>query len=150
MNYTFSTSLGMISHTVARLLGEHFMLRTKKAGLEIMPDEWFLLSLLYHKTSCTQHDLVMSMNLNKVRITRLIEGLEGKNWIERHAASTDRRYKTVTLTATGRAYYLKAKPFAQQTIEQAFEGFSQSDYHLFMSQMSKILENLKTENTTLG
>lgn len=145
MDYSFNTSLGLISHTVSKLLGERFMEFTKDAGLNISANEWFLLSLLFYKKECTQYELKESMNLHKVRITRLVDSLDKKGWIVRDVLNDDKRYRSVRLNEAGRRVYYRVEPIAAQILELAFSGFSKSEYLQLMALCNRVLYNLKND-----
>lgn len=142
MDYTFNASLGHVSHNVAKLLGENFMKNAREASIEISSTEWFVLSLLYHKSGCKQKDIKQSMNMNKVKLTRLLARMEEKQLIMRKTQKKDKRYKQVQLTDKGKELYLRAEPVAKETLNQAFEGFTPTEYVQLMAYCNRVIINL--------
>ena len=83
------------------------------------------------------------MNQNKVKITRLVDRMGSKELILREATVDDKRFKNVQLSEKGKRYYFSAEPIAKQVLEQAFKGFSETEYIQLMALCNRVVVNLK-------
>ncbi|MDD4991167.1 MAG: MarR family transcriptional regulator [Paludibacter sp.] len=142
MEYSFSGSFGNLSSRISLQLRKVLINNLKKAEIEITPDEWFVISKLYHSVSSTQNDIAEHLGLSKVKVTRLIEQLERNKLIQRESEDGDRRFKNVSLTKVGKSLYLKVEPIAKKTLTQTFSGFSEDEQKIFLDFYVRILRNL--------
>jgi DNA-binding MarR family transcriptional regulator len=144
MEYSFNSSLGNLSNSISKLLGKTLMHKLSEKEIDITPNEWFLISMLYQKKICTQNEVVENMGQNKVKVTRIVDKLERKKLLSRSNSNTDLRYKNLELTKLGIEQYHKILPIAKKTIETAIAGFSDNDYEIFLEFCNRINQNLKS------
>lgn len=143
MDYSFSSSFGNLSSRISLQLRKLLIANLNKAGIEITPDEWFVVSKLNHTSSTNQNEIAEGLGLSKVKVTRLIEQLERNELIRRESEDSDRRFKNVSLTDTGKSLYLKVEPVAKDTLVQTFIGFNEEEQRLFFEFYNRILRNLE-------
>lgn len=67
-------------------------------------------------------ELADSVVISRSGLTRLIDRLEAKGWVERHTCPEDRRGAFAALTAEGRAMREKAWPYLEKAIETHFRA----------------------------
>jgi DNA-binding MarR family transcriptional regulator len=67
-------------------------------------------------------ELADSVVISRSGLTRLIDRLEAKGWVERESCPEDRRGAFAVLTAEGRSMREKAWPFLEQAIKTHFKG----------------------------
>jgi DNA-binding MarR family transcriptional regulator len=73
-------------------------------------------------------DLAERVLLTKSGLTRLLDRLVDRGFIERHACPTDRRGQLIVLTAEGRHAFRRATPNVVRTIGTILgDGFSDRD-----------------------
>lgn len=142
MNYSFSTSFGNLSSLLVLQIRRVFLKLLAEAAIDISPNEWFVISKLFQTISCNQNELADELGLNKVKISRLVLGLEQKNIITRDQKIVDKRHKSVSLTEEGKVVYKKIEPIAQKVHEQIFEQFTESEKELFYEFYNRISKNL--------
>jgi DNA-binding MarR family transcriptional regulator len=143
MEYSFNSSLGNLSNSISKLLGKTLMHKLSEKEIDITPNEWFLISMLYQKKICTQNEIVENIGQNKVKVTRVIDNLELRKIISREISKVDKRFKHVELTKAGIELYFKILPIANKTIEKALTGFDKKEYELLLEFCNRINRNLK-------
>ena len=74
-----------------------------------------------------QKDLAASMSLDGSSVVRLLDSLETAGLIRRKEGETDRRAKTIVLTARGRAIADKVETVARRIRGDALTGLSDKD-----------------------
>jgi len=70
------------------------------AGLGVSVSEAMALRHLTHG-ACTQQELGSYLGLEKSTVSRLVDALVDKGWVEKERDPGNRRYRTVGLTAAG-------------------------------------------------
>ena len=76
-------------------------------------------------------------------MTRLIDRLEAKGVVVRHAGSGDRRLISIELTATGLAIAKKATPTFQTVNRQLLEGFTDHDVEQLTDMLRRLRDNAR-------
>lgn len=142
MNYSFSNSFGNLSSHLVLQIRREFMQLLAEAGIDMSPNEWFVISKLFETNTCNQNELADELGLNKVRISRLVLELEQKKIIQRNQKPLDKRHKSVSLTEEGKNTYLKIKPIAQRVNEIMFDQFNEKEKELFYEFYYRISKNL--------
>lgn len=87
-------------------------------------------------------DMCISLNATRVQITRLLDMLQKRGWINRHQSVHDRRSYELRLTDTGNAILHQATPMAHAAYEAAWSILTETD-------ISSLLRALTTLNQTL-
>ena len=142
MKYSFENSLGNISRMISKALGETLERKLIENNIFITAEQWSLISLLFQKGDLSQRDIGVFLGFNKVRILRIINRLEVDHIIVRMVNVNDKRFRIIRLTDLGKDYYNKIIPFAQETIEVAFNKFSEKETAVFNKLFKKIYGNL--------
>jgi len=106
-------------------------------------DEWIAMVHINHFDKQNQNQLVKATNRNKTAVTRLVNELEEKGWVQRLEDKNDRRNNHIVLTPTGKKIYGKAVVFAEDTTVDALTEISQKDFETWQSVTDKLLENAK-------
>ena len=118
-------------------------LQQKLAHLDIT--HWFYVLLVIDegKGTLSQKELADKLDLDKVAMTRALDHLGEKGYVERCACEGDRRKHLIKLT-------LKAKP-AVKAIRKAYEelnseallGVNKADRAMFMARLMHVVKNLR-------
>lgn len=87
--------------------------------------------------------------LSKSTITRVIDELEDRGWVERVPDPEDRRAQRVVLTAEGRRKRLKICRAHQQALEDVFQRFSDRQQEDLDSLMQNLCQSLRLSISTI-
>jgi MarR family transcriptional regulator for hemolysin len=142
MKYDFDHSLGKITMQVSKTLGKNLVAKFNKNGIKINAGQWSIISMLYMKKRMTQKDIGNLLGIDKVMIKRIIDQLEIKAIIERKPSESDKRFNYIHLTPSGVKIYLKLRPYAQETLNEAYSGIEESEIRNCSNLLNKIYSNL--------
>ena len=68
------------------------------ASIGLTRSQWWLLTYLYFKDGINQSELATLMDMEKAPLSRLLDRMEVKGWVERKIESKDRRIKNIYLS----------------------------------------------------
>jgi len=100
MHIPLNRSLGFLVNGLARLMRTELENRLRPHGLT--PTMWSVLVALHEVESPSQTDLARATFLDGATVTRTLDILEAKEYLERHRGDNDRRVQNVALTDKGR------------------------------------------------
>lgn len=112
MKVDIQDSLGYILANTGRKLTQHLTLKFEPYG--ITSEQWSVLHWLTIKDNITQRELSKRTEKDPTNITRILDQLERKGWIERKANATDRRSYLIYVTPSGRALSELLLPIEQE------------------------------------
>ena len=78
--------------------------------LGLLSTEWRVLGTLVNRGPLAMTELAQWTAYERTRLTKLLEAMAQRKWVERTASSTDRRTVVVTIGAAGRRIYARAQP----------------------------------------
>ncbi len=105
-------------------------------------DQWILLKRIAESTEISQTELSESTFKEPASVTRILDILQRKGFVERRPVSGDRRKYHVHLTSEGQQLYEKALPHVVDIREQGVEGMSGSELEQFRDLLRRMYENL--------
>lgn len=143
-NYSLENSIGYITQMLSQQLADRLIRKMRKNGIDMDIDEWIAMVHINHFDKQNQNQLVKATNRNKTAVTRLVNELEEKGWVERREDKADRRNNHIVLTPAGKKIYGKAVMLAEDTTEDAMNGISANEYKTWRNVTEKILDNAKS------
>lgn len=142
IKYSFDTSLGNLTHKASKALGKQLVKNFQQAGFEITTDQWLVLMALWMKDGQNQQDLAEFCEKDKTSITRIIDGLQNKEFVTRKTSTKDRRVNFIYLTEKA----LESKDLlydqAEKTLLESCKGISEDDVRTCMEVLNSISNNL--------
>lgn len=138
--------------TIAPWIGKTFKLMNifisevfHKNNIQVTKEQWIVLKILHEDNDgLIQNDLAFITNRNKATLTRLINVMEKNNLVARIPAKDDSRKKFIYITKKGRKLFAKMKPLMLSSIKSIQKNISEKELETFISVMSKIQENIKS------
>ena len=109
----------LLRHNLRRILGE--------AGLDVSPEQYFMLYKLYHKDGVPQAQLADPAFGDYPNMTRMIDGLEKKQLVVRDNDPNDRRRYLIKLTSKCRAQMKALEPIVIRERAQIHKAFSEEE-----------------------
>lgn len=76
-------------------------------------------------------------------LTRLLDQLEERGYIERQRSTADRRVVQLQLTAAGRRKVTELTPLIVDRLNAALGGFSKTEFEQFMRLLKKLIATLR-------
>lgn len=141
-------NFGFLVHDVARLLRTAYDRRTRALGLT--RSQWWVLNHLYFNEGISQSELADLLDVEKPTLGRLLDRLEAKGWLERRAASGDRRVKRVHLTGEVQGLMRQLREIAADVRADALEGLDEAAREQFLATLVLIKANLVRMNGNGG
>lgn len=89
-----------------------------------------------------QKDIEKLSNLRRSTTTVMLQKMEQKGLIERHAVDTDARLKKITLTPKAIAMHKQVLEQIEETEKRLTEGISKEELDAFRATMKKMQQNL--------
>ncbi|MCG6169287.1 MarR family transcriptional regulator [Leptospira sp. FAT2] len=121
------TAFAYYFHRTDRLLRLHFTKLMTDHKEDITVEQWLLLNQLSVTGSAYQTDLVDKTFKDRPNVTRLLDGLEKKDLVQREDDSEDRRKFKVVITKKGKALLERTVPRMLKERKLIYKGLSPSD-----------------------
>ncbi len=114
-----------------------------KKGFDITIDQWLVLKTIENNAGMTQQQIAINVFKDYASITRIIEILVTKNFLERDSHSADRRRFDLSITKLGIETLKSLTPIIESNRKQALKGFALSEIKLLKNLLNKITKNCK-------
>lgn len=129
-------------HRLARLLRVHINQLLQQEGLALGMEQWLILVRLYETPWVAQHELADQALNDHPNITRLIDQLAKRDWVQRAADAEDRRRHLVALTPAGRALVESFQPQVMAERKRLFGDFATEEVDQLLTMLAKIEQKL--------
>ncbi|MBK6574271.1 MAG: MarR family transcriptional regulator [Saprospiraceae bacterium] len=113
-----------------------------KKGLDITIDQWLVLKTIENNAGMTQQQIAINVFKDYASITRIIEILVTKKYLERDFHSADRRRFDLSITKLGFETLKRLTPIIESNRKQAHNGITNSEIELLKNVLNKITENV--------
>lgn len=114
----------------------------KAAGFAITIDQWLVLKAIEENSTISQQQIAERVFKDVASITRIIELLVQKGYLERNFHSTDRRRFKISLTDKGEDIIAGLQPHSKVNRDKATHGIGQEDIKKLHEVLLKIIENV--------
>ncbi len=141
--YDEAKKIGYYLERTSRLVKLRYLQAFAKLGLDITPEQWVMLDSLYQRNGQSQTELAGDSYKNAPTVTRIIDLLEKKGFVERQRFENDRRRYRILLTDAGKAVVEKVQPSVSSLRAQSWDNLSDEDYTHFLRIINQVFDNLK-------
>ena len=139
MKENFEENIGLLIHDVARLL--RVLYDRQMASIGLTRSQWWLLTYLRFRDGINQSELAVLMDIEKAPLSRLLDRMQLKGWVERRADSKDRRIKNIFLSDN-------VKPIIESMREKA-AAYRQDTLSILdtkdLNKLTDLLQSLKKD-----
>lgn len=146
VSQSFENSLGYLVNHLTYTFRQGIVRRCGEAGFTITHEELGVLVLLRNKDGSTQTHLANTLAKDKAVITRLLNGLVKKDFVERRSDPVDRRVVRAFLTASGSKAIQDIHPILMDYVAAAIHGVTQDEFNNACAVLRRILDNLQNLN----
>jgi len=115
--------------------------RIEKKGLDITIDQWLVLKTIENNAGITQQQIAINVFKDYASITRIIEILVTKKFLERNLHSVDRRRFDLRITKLGLEILKRLTPIIESNRKQALIGITKAEIELLKKALNKITLN---------
>lgn len=122
--------------------------RFRRDGYDVTSEEWAVLLLLWSKGAQTPGAIADATFRDRTTVTRLIDGMVRKGFVERGLDPQDRRRSRLETSALGKALEKKLVPIARKLIDEAMAGIDPQDIQTTVRSLKLMTENLLQQQNT--
>lgn len=115
-------------------------------GFDVTIDQWLVLKSLHENQDLSQSDIAELVFKDTASVTRIIELLVQKSYLQRHINSVDRRKFHLTITKNGIGLIDQIATVIKDNRKKALKGFRPTEIENLKQQLEKIIANCNTEN----
>ena len=141
-SYDRNKSLGHLAGLAGRLLSQTLATRFQAAGIDMTAEQWGALLVLLNGDGITQKQLGEKLYLEKSSVSRLLDGLERRDWIVRVTDPQDSRQKLVTPTPKVLDTAERCAVIAGTVLQDAQRGMTEEEQLVCRSFLSRMIANL--------
>ena len=117
----------------------------KKNHVDLTPEQFLLIDLLWNQGSLSQQELAEQMHKDKNSITKLVDGIERKGLVMRSQNLHDRRSNTIITTELGNILKDEAKSKGIMMLDKIVSGISEEELLCFLNTLEKLCHNMKED-----
>ena len=135
-------NIGAIMADVSRLMRRRFERRTRQTGLPITRQQARALLVIARDEGLSQAAVATMLDIEPIALVRLLDRLHEEGLVERHAHPTDRRARTLWLTALAWPVVDRILAINLSIREEASAGLSPASRALLMEALGRMKHNL--------
>jgi DNA-binding MarR family transcriptional regulator len=103
--------------------------------------EWVLLRELHKRGKAASGELAAKMGLTRGAVSKIVDKLEAKGWVQAEGKEGDSRFRVLSLTRAGSRNLPVLAKIADQNDESFFECLSASERSIFREMLVKLAEH---------
>ena len=117
------------------------------AGHDVSFMQWIVLMKLRESASLTASDLCREMRHDNGALTRMLDQLEERGYVQRERSEEDRRVVRLQLTAVGRRKVTELMPLAVDRLNDVLTDFSKAEFAELTRLLDKLISHMKASET---
>jgi len=137
---SYDQDIGMLTNKINKKLIHY--LNTKLVKFDITTEQWAVLMKLSKQNKISQKHLAEISTKDQSTLTRIIDILERKKFIQRHQSKEDRRSIVIHITEDGLITCKKVAPFLEEIFYDVLKGISDEKLKIFNEVFLQIDENI--------
>ncbi len=141
MKFVFEDSPGYYLNRTATVMRSSLHRAIQKQYPEITVDYWVILNRLWKQDGIIQNELALTTGKDNASITRILDGMQKKGLIERHASKNDRRAFNICLTDKAKSLEKPLKEIAVNNTEIGLQSLDEKDIAILKNILDKIFHN---------
>ena len=138
-------SLGFLLADVSRLVRKRFDMRANELGLTRA--QWRVLARLRRREGINQKELAELLEIENITLTRHLDRLESKGWVERRRDPNDRRAWNLYLNPKVQPILDEMRKLSAMTRKEALKGISGDDSEALIDLLLQIKTNMLALDT---
>jgi MarR family transcriptional regulator, transcriptional regulator for hemolysin len=118
----FGRNFGFLTHDVSRLIKRRFDRKARQTGLPITRRQAAVVLYVARNEGVSQTEVASWLDLEPIALVRMLDKLNEEGLVERRAHPTDRRIRTLWLTAAARPMVTQILAINKTIRDEAFAG----------------------------
>jgi DNA-binding MarR family transcriptional regulator len=143
MSMNGTKAFGLHLDATLKVIKQDLTRRFREQGIDLTPEQYALLAELAARGELAQKELAKSTFKDAPTVSRIIDLLVKKGWINRSADTDDRRKYILTLTPAGQAAFETAAPIVHAAREVGWQGLTEEDYSRLKHILDRVVENIQ-------
>ncbi|MGD8306928.1 MAG: MarR family transcriptional regulator [Ignavibacteria bacterium] len=119
----------------------HYKKYFNSLDFNISPPQWHALNRLWKEDGLTQAELAKKIFRDYTFITRLLDDLEKKGFVQRNIDPADRRVNRIFLTKKSKDFKYKAYPYFLDRAEKLRNGLTDEDLETLRKLCKRLINN---------
>lgn len=140
-SFDLENSYAYLIYRTVRALRRQFMRLASANGLDLFPEQWFVLVRLMKQPGCSQSDLGRDFD-DRPSMARALRNMEEKGWIKIQPDPEDGRSNQVYPTKKGSEIYQLMVGVVTEERKRMFKKLSAQDFKTF----KRIIDQIYTES----
>jgi len=140
-SFTSTLSIGYLLKMSHSLM--HDSAAAAFAGHDVSFMQWIVLMKLRESASLTASDLCREMRHDNGALTRMLDQLEERGYVQRERSEEDRRVVRLQLTAVGRRKVTELMPLAVDRLNDVLADFSKAEFAELTRLLNKLVSHMK-------
>ncbi|MCW7493547.1 MarR family transcriptional regulator [Leptospira sp. 2 VSF19] len=137
--FDLENSYAYLIYRTVRALRRQFMRLASANGLDLYPEQWFVLVRLMKQPGCSQSDLGRDFD-DRPSMARALRNMEEKGWIKIQSNPEDGRKNQVYPTKKGSEIYQLMVAVVTEERKRMFKKLSSQDFKTFKRIIDQIYE----------
>ena len=138
----FSRNFGFLLHDVSRLIKRRFDRKARQTGLPITRRQAAVVLYIARNEGVSQTEVATWLDLEPIALVRMLDKLHEERLVERRAHPTDRRVRTLWLTAAARPVVTQILAINKAIRDEAFAGMPANARDTVIDILDGIKDNL--------
>ena len=138
-------TFGFLVQDVARLLKRHFERRAREIGLPITRRQAAVVIYISRSEGVSQAEVAARLDIEPIALVRMLDKLCEEGLVERRAHRTDRRVRTLWLTAAARPVLERILAINVAIRAEAFVGLDATARDALVDTLARVKDNLSME-----
>ena len=135
-------ALGFWIHRVYQATRNEMYRVFREHGEEITPEQWAVLIRLWERDARTQSDLSDATFRDRPTMSRIVDSMENRGLLERHADENDARVRVVRLTRRGKDLKKKLVPVVEQIVQRMVTGIDEDALLTTRETLRRMFDNV--------
>lgn len=134
---------GLLIERCSKKLKHEFQKELYKLGYDITVDQWVIIYELFTRGTLSQIELATSTYKDAPTVTRIIDLLINKNYLQKTACPKDRRKFLISLSAKGKEMVEDIHPHLMNFRKKGWGTLSHEDFLTLQRIMNQIFDNFE-------
>jgi DNA-binding MarR family transcriptional regulator len=140
-------AVGFVVFQAHQAMRQEMYRRFAELGVDMTPEQWAVLVRLWERDGRSQNDLSEVTLRDKHTISRMLDGMVERGWVERRPDPNDGRAKLIFLTRVGLALEAQLVPLAETLVREMLRGIPAEDLQVTLRTLRKMSTNVAPART---
>lgn len=146
MNPHDNKNVGTYLDRTLKLVKQHYLKVFRANEADISTEQWVIIDQLSANNGMSQTELANGSYKNAPTVSRIIDLLEKKGFVERQRFENDRRRYKIFLTKSGLALHADLLPKVLELRAKSWNGLSEAEWNELKRILLKVQENFAEED----